>query len=159
MRPTEIENMIESIAFVQLCLVVASPTRADVVVILSTKQSNNDTQTKRAQQAKLEAALQEALDNHDYSSAEACWGELQEMNASSPQTGDATVKFSVSSADATVKHEIEQTSEWGEILSKFGNLDFTLLTTPNEWSIANGMLSGELKKRRGVLLAAYEPLL
>ena len=123
-----------------------------------------------AQLKKLKHQLGAAVEAHQYQSAAELHAQicpLEEELGRGVASSNST-DFTLEPAGMSVVRALTTAEEWS-IISKLilseqpgaisadakDSVAVQLLTTPNNWTVENGMLSGELKKRRGILLAAY----
>ena len=204
-RPGQLENVLESIDFVEFCTVVAGPAYGDKLFVIlkiaecgalelqscvgstgslqsSPSAANADPLDLAfeahyaqklavpAQLKKLKQQLEAAVEAHQYQTAAELHAEispLEEELGRSVASSNST-DFTLEPADMGVVRALTTAEEWSTISKLIlseqpgaisadakDSVAVQLLTTPNNWTVENGMLSGELKKRRGILLAAY----
>ena len=206
-RPGQLENVLESIDFVEFCTVVAGPAHGDKLFVIlkiaeggapaielqSCVGSTGSLQSSPsaaiadpldqafeahyaqklaapAQLKKLKQQLEAAVEAHQYQTAAELHAQispLEEELGRSVASSNST-DFTLEPADMGVVRALTTAEEWSTISKLIlseqpgaisadakDSVAVQLLTTPNNWTVENGMLSGELKKRRGILLAAY----
>ena len=162
-RPGALEITLESCEELGLCLVAASPQSSSLLVIVHlVGPLESDAACRDALHA-LELKHQQAVDQHRYSDAAVCYSQIVDQRAKMRRHDDQEHQgcetFSVSPMPDAVMTRVKQSAAWSDFEASVGDLEVVVMVTEAEWSLKNQMLSGEMKKRRGMLLQAYKDVI
>ena len=161
-RPGEAESVLESIECIDTALVHASPLSPSVLVILHLSDARMDQlaapSSHEKEASRLERARDTAVARDDYLEAARCHEALCSIveGATTEARPAESAAFSLDAASEELRCHLEQTAEYSQLVEQLEGASIQFMVTETKWTIGNGLMSGEMKKRRGVILEAYK---